>query len=303
MHGLQRYMTAPVLEHGARRVSMAPTIATSSTQGSVMFRIAPGIFAMAMTGAALSAQSVSSALKAELAPTGTLRAGINYNNPLLARRDAANGELSGIAVDLSRELGRRIGLPVQLIPYDSAGTMGDAAALGAWDIAYLAIDPGRAAFIEFTAAYIELEGTYLVPAGSPLRRVEDVDRAGVRVAVTAKSAYDLFLSRELKQAQLVRAANTPASFALMQTEKLDAVAAVRTALVAAAAGMPGAQVLRGRFMTIPQAAGIPRGRAAAARYVRQFIEEMKSSGFVAAALERHGLQPDDAVVASPAPVQ
>ena len=254
-----------------------------------MSRIAAGVLAMTMAAAGASAQSGDAAIKSELAPTGTLRAGINYNNPLLAQRDAATGELRGIAVDLSRELGRRLGLPVQLIPYDAAGRLSEAAKTGAWDIGYLAIDPARAADIDFTAPYIELEGTYLVPAGSPLRRIEDVDREGVRIAVTAKSAYDLFLSRDLKRAQLVRAATTPESLDLMVAQKLDAVAAVRTALVEPARKL-GGQVMRGHFMTIPQAAGIPRGRPAAARFVRQFIEEMKASGFVADALKRHGIE-------------
>jgi len=181
--------------------------------------------------------------------------------------------------------------------------MGDAAQAAAWDMGFLGIDAVRASYINFTAPYIELAGAYLVPAGSPLRRVEDVDREGVRIVVTAGSAYDLFLTRELKRAQLVRTETTPESFEMMRTQKLDAVAAVRTALVAVAPGMPGSQVLSGRFMTIPQAAGLPRGRPAAARFVRQFIEEMKASGFVAAALTRHGLQPDDAIVAPPAPAQ
>ena len=268
-----------------------------------MISVVVGLLAVAIAGAAVFAQWVTPALKAELMPTGTLRAGINYNNPLLARRDPATGELRGIAVDLSRELARRLAVPVELIPYDAAGRMADAGKAGAWDIAYLAVDPGRAGYIDFTAPYIELEGTYLVPAGSPLQRIEDVDREGVRIAVTAKSAYDLFLTRELKHAQLVRAATTPESFDLMRSQKLDAVAAVRTALVPAAREIPGSRVMSGRFMTIPQAAGIPRGRPAAARFVRQFIEEMKASGFVANALKRHGYGPDDAVVARPAPVQ
>jgi polar amino acid transport system substrate-binding protein len=268
-----------------------------------MFRLASGVIAMAVAGVGVYAQSVTPAIKAELAPSGTLRAGINYNNPLLARRDAATGELSGIAVDLSRELARRVGVPLEIIPYDAAGRLAEGAKTSAWDIGYLAIDANRANDIDFTAAYIELEGAYLVPAGSPLQKIEDVDRPGVRVAVTSRSAYDLFLSRELKQAQLVRAATTPESFDMMVAQKLDAVAAVRAALVPVTQQMPGSRVLSGRFMTIPQAAGIPRGRPAAARYVRQFIEDVKASGFVAKALERHGLKPDDAVVAPPAPAR
>jgi polar amino acid transport system substrate-binding protein len=234
-----------------------------------------------------------------LAPTGTLRAAINYNNPLLARRDADSGELCGLAVDLSRELARRMGVLLELIPFEAAGKITASATNNVWDIGYLAIDPRRANDIDFTAAYVELEGTYLVPAGSALQGIEDVDREGVRIAVTAQSAYDLFLSRELKHAQIVRAVNTPQSFELMVAQNLDAVAAVRTALVAAAKQLPGSHVLSGHFMTIPQAAGVPKGRAAAARYVSGFIEEMKACGFVAGTLKKYGLGPDDAIVAGP----
>lgn len=244
--------------------------------------------------------SASNEVRKELASTGALRAAINYNNPLLARRDIASGELSGLAVDLSRELARRIGVPLEIIPFEAAGKITASAANNVWDIAYLAIDPRRANDIDFTAAHVELEGTYLVPAGSALQRIEEVDREGVRIAVTSQSAYDLFLTRELRHAQIVRAVNTPKSFDLMQEEKLDAVAAVRTALIAAAQQIPGSRVLEGHFMTIPQAAGVPKGRAAAARYVREYIEEMKASGFVASMLTRHGLGPDDAIVAAPA---
>lgn len=245
----------------------------------------------------------TSAVRADLAPSGTLRAGINYNNPLLARRDPKSGDLSGVAVDLSRQLARNIGVPVELIPYDTAGNMAAAVEYRAWDIAYLAIDPARATAIEFTAPYLELEGTYLVRADSRLDTIEDVDRGGVRIAVTGRSAYDLFLSRKLKYARLVRAETTPLSIDLMVAQNLDAVAAVRTALVAAAGRVPGSRILKGHFMTIPQAAGLPQGRPLAARYVRQFIEDAKASGRVADLLKRHGLGPNDAIVApaSPAP--
>ena len=266
---------------------------------SVASRAVRVLLAAVAVSASASAQSSPAAVKADLAPTGTLRAAINYNNPLLARRDAATGELRGLAVDLSRELARRIGVPIELIPYDAAGGISGAAKTGAWDIAYLAIDPARAADIDFTAAYLELEGTYLVPADSPLRNIEDVDREGVRIAVTTKSAYDLFLSRTLQHAQMVHAETTPLSIDMMVEQKLDAVAAVRTALVSGAKRVPGSRVMSGHFMTIPQAAGVPKGRPVAARYVREFIEEMKASGFVAEGLKKHGLGPDDAIVAKP----
>jgi polar amino acid transport system substrate-binding protein len=247
--------------------------------------------------------SATAAVRAELAPSGTLRAGINYNNALLARRDPATGELSGIAVDIARELARRVGVPIELLPYESAGKLSTDAKSRVWDIAFLAIDPARAADIDFTAAYVQLEGTYLVPAGSTLRTIQDVDRDGVRIAVTAGSGYDLFLTRELKHAKLVRAENTPLSLELMQTQKLEAMAAIKTQLVASAKGLPGSRVIDGHFMTIPQAAGVPTGRPAATRYVREFIEALKASGFVARALSQHGFGPDDAIVAPPSPVQ
>ena len=262
-----------------------------------MTRLGTVIGSWVLAATVTAAQGVSPVVRSELAPTGTLRAGINFNNPLLAQRDPATGELRGVAVDLSRELARRVGVPVQLLPYDAAGKMTDAVKSGAWDVAYMAIDPQRANDIDFTAAYADLEGTYLVPAGSPLRRIEDVDQDGIRIAVTTGSAYDLFLTRELKRAQLVRAVNTPASLELLVSGRLDAAAGVRTALVTAARTLPGAQVLSGHFMTIPQAAGIPKGRPAAIRYLREFIEDVKASGFVADALKRHGLTVDDAIVA------
>jgi polar amino acid transport system substrate-binding protein len=246
--------------------------------------------------APLAPESISK----ELAPTGTLRAMINYNNPLLARRDPASGELSGLAVDLSGELARRIGVPLELIPVDAASKITGSANDNVWDIGYLAVDPRRAEVIDYTAPHSELEGTYMVPADSPLQKIEDVDRDGVRIAVTAKSAYDLYLSRELKHAQIVRAENTPESIELMLEQNLDAVAAVKTILVKAAGQRPGLRVLEGHFMTIPQAAAVPKGRPAAARYVSEFIEEMKASGYIASELKKYGLGPDDAIVAPPA---
>jgi polar amino acid transport system substrate-binding protein len=251
-------------------------------------RIAALLLIAPLIAARVSALT-SDSVRKELAPTGTL----------LATRDAASGEIRGLAVDLSRELARRVGVPLKLIPCDAASKITANAKNNVWDIGYLGIDPLRANDIDFTAAYVELEGTYLVPAGSSLRRIEDVDRDGVRIAVTMNSAYDLFLSRELKHAQIVRADNTPQSVELLLGQKLDAVAAVRTALVTAAKQLPGSRVLSGHFMTIPQAAGVPKGRPAAARYVSEFIEEMKASGFVASALKKYGFGPDDAIVAPP----
>ncbi|HKY07172.1 MAG TPA: transporter substrate-binding domain-containing protein, partial [Candidatus Binatia bacterium] len=216
--------------------------------------------------------------------------GINYGNPVLASRDPESGALSGVAVDLARELGRRSELPVELIGFDAAGKMFEAAAAGAWDVAFLAIDPDRAREIDFTAAYILIEGTYLVPGDSPFRANEDIDRAGVRIGVSANSAYDLFLSRSIKQAQLVRGPGPEAAFDLILEGKVDVVAGVRQSLLANAVKLPGARVFDGRFMAIEQALGILKGHAVAAKYLREFIEDVKASGFVAQAIERAGVR-------------
>jgi polar amino acid transport system substrate-binding protein len=243
----------------------------------------------------------SSSLLSDLAPTGTLRVGINYGNPILAQKDAGSGELRGIAVDLGRELGKRVGAPVELVGFESAGKMFDAVKAGAWDVAFLAVDPGRAGDISFTAPYIEIEGTYLVPAGSSVREVADVDRKGVRVGVSAKSAYDLFLSRSLQHAELVRGPTNNAGFELILAGKVDVVAGIRQHLVANAQKLAGSRVLDGRFMAIQQALGTPKGRDVAAKYLREFIEDVKASGFVDQAIERSGIR--GVSVAPKAPVE
>jgi polar amino acid transport system substrate-binding protein len=241
----------------------------------------------------------SSSLLSDLAPTGTLRVGINHGNPILAQRDSGSGELRGIAVDLGRELGKRVGLQVELVGFESAGKMFDAVKAGAWDVAFLAVDPGRAGDISFTAPYVEIEGTYLVPAGSSVRDVADVDRKGVRVGVSAKSAYDLFLSRSLQHAELVRGPTNNAGFELLLASKVDVVAGIRQHLVANAQKLAGSRVLDGRFMAIQQALGTPKGRDVAAKYLREFIEDVKASGLVAQAIERSGIR--GVSVAPPAP--
>jgi len=233
--------------------------------------------------------------RSELAPTGKLRAAINFGNPVLAQKDPASGEPRGVSVDLARELGRRLGVPVELITYDAAGKVFAALKTGAWDIAFLAIDPARAAEITFTAPYVVIEGTYLVPADSPLRTIQDVDRDGVRVAVGNKSAYDLYLTRTLKRAQLIRVPTSPEAIDIFLKDKLEAVAGVKQPLLQFAKTHPHVRVMDGRFMVIEQAMGTPKGREAGARYLREFIEEMKASGFVAKGLARSGQS--DATVA------
>jgi polar amino acid transport system substrate-binding protein len=231
-----------------------------------------------------------SSLHLDLAPTGKLRVGINYGNPVLATRDRSSGQLGGVAVDLARELGIRTHLPVELVGFESAGKMVEGLQVASWDVAFLAVDPEREREINFTAPYIEIEGTYLLPPGSALVASADVDRENVRVGVSSKSAYDLFLSRNLKHAQLVRASSPEAAFDLILAGKADVLGGVRQHLVANTAKLAGARVLDGRFMAIQQALGIPKGREAGISYLREFIEDVKASGLVARALEKAGVQ-------------
>ena len=231
-----------------------------------------------------------SSLHLDLAPTGTLRVGINYGNPVLATKDPKSGQLSGVAVDLARELGRRTDLPVELVGFESAGKLVEGVQAAAWDVAFLAVDPGREQEISFTAPYIEIEGTYLVPPGSALGAIADVDRYDVRIAVSSKSAYDLFLSRNLKHAQLVRASSPEKAFELLVAGKVDVLGGVRQHLVANTGKLPGSRVLEGRFMAIQQALGFPKAREAGLSYLREFIEDVKASGFVARALHKAGVQ-------------
>jgi polar amino acid transport system substrate-binding protein len=230
---------------------------------------------------------VSSEIVKEFAPTGTLRAAINYGNSVLVQRSAA-GELSGITVDLARELGRRLGITVTLVPFDAAGKVFDALKIGAWDVAFLAVEPVRAAEIDFTAPYVIIEGVYMVPKDSALKTVADVDRAGVRIAVNKGSAYDLYLTRTLKHATLQRGDD---GIQLFKQEKLEAAGGVRQPLAEYAKTDPSVRVMDTRFMAIEQAMGMPKGRAKAHAYLKTFVEEMKSSGFCADALKRAN-QPD-----------
>ena len=237
--------------------------------------------------------------RSELAPTGTLRVGINFGNVLLTKRDAATGEQGGVAVDMARELARRLNVPIQIVPYDSAGALADAAGSGAWDVGFLGAEPQRASEIDFTAAYAEIESTYLVPPGSPFQKIEEVDQMGVRIAISEKSAYDLYLTRNLKAATLERAAGGDNAFKRLIDEKLEAMAGLRPVLVTYAEKLPGSRVLDGSFSSVQQAAGAPKGRPAGAAYLREFIEDAKKSGFVAQAIEKNGIR--GLTVAPPAP--
>ena len=232
---------------------------------------------------------ISQVVRDELAPSGILRVGINYGNPVLARRDAGSGELSGVAVDLARELARRCGLALELVGFEAAGKMTGALKANTWDVAFLAAEAGRAGEIAFTAPYLLIEGTYLIPPGSPIQSFAEVDRDGVRVGMSTGSAYELFLQRNMKHAQMVQAGSPSATFSLLIDGKVDVLAGVRQTLVANSAKLPGARVFDESFMAIGQAMGMPHGRPAALLALREFIEEMKASGFVAQALQRAGV--------------
>jgi len=222
---------------------------------------------------------------AELAPNGVLRAGINLSNFLLVTGRAANGDPQGIAPDMAGEIASRLKVPLQLIAYESPGKLADAVA--DWDVGLIGAEPARAAQITFSAAYLEIEATYLVPANSKIRSIGEVDRKGVRIAVAARSAYDLYLSRSLKNAELVRAAGLDASYELFVREKLDALAGLRPRLVKDVQNLPGARLLEGRFTAVQQAVGTPKARVASATFLAAFIEEAKASGLVARLIERH----------------
>jgi polar amino acid transport system substrate-binding protein len=223
----------------------------------------------------------------DLVPTGLLRAAINLGNSVLAQQDAV-GTLGGVTVDLSRELAKRLGVDVEFKTYPGAGKVFEDVKSNVWDIAFVAIEPVRAAEIEFTPPYVIIEGTYMVERNSPLKAVEDVDKPGIRIAAGGGSAYELYLTRTIKHATIVRAAQGGgrAMIELFLKENLEVVAGVRQQLEAYARDHPEMRIMDGAFMEIRQAMGVPKGRTTAARYLSGFLDEMKASGFVADALTR-----------------
>ena len=229
------------------------------------------------------------AVVADIAPTGKLRAAINFDNPVLAARDAS-GEPGGVSVELAREVAHRLGLAIEYVPYFAAGKVVEGVKAGVWDICFLAIDPVRAQQILFTPPYVVIEGAYLVTEASPVRDNAEVDRPGVRLLVSTGSAYDLYLSRTIRHATIVRTVAAKDVVDVFVAEKLDVAAGVRPALEADARRVPGLRLLPGRFMAINQAMGTPRGRETAAAYLHTFIEDMKASGFVARSLEHNRVE-------------
>jgi len=226
----------------------------------------------------------------DLAPSGKLKIGLNYSNFLLVIGDDANGEPKGIAPDLGRELAKRVGMPFEFVKFDAAGKLFDAVKSAQCDVGFLGAEPQRADEVDFTNAYLEIPVTFLVPAGSPIKTIADVDREGVRIAVSERSAYDLYLSRTLKKAQLVRTKGIPASYDAFIAQKLEVLGGLKPKLVEEQARTPGSRVLDGQITGVQQAIGAPKGRPAAAKYLREFAEEVKRSGFVARAIEKHGVK-------------
>jgi polar amino acid transport system substrate-binding protein len=229
-------------------------------------------------------------IRNELAPSGKLRVGLNYGNFLLVLKDGPGGEPRGIAPDLGRELAKRLGVPLEFLKFEQAGKLADAVKDGKCDVGFLGAEPQRANEIAFTSAYLEIPVTFLVPAGSPIRTIADVDKDGVRIAVSDRSAYDLFLTRTIRKAQLVRAQGIEASYELFAREKLDVLAGLKPRLVSDAERLPGSRILDGQITGVQQAVGTPKVRAAAARFLGSFVDDLKQSGLVSQIIAKHGVR-------------
>lgn len=231
---------------------------------------------------------VPASLREQLAPTGVLRVALNHANFLLVSSPAPDGQ--GVAADLGRGLARRLGVPCEFVGYADAGLVADAAGRDAWDVAFIGADPARAADVEFTPAYVEIEATWLVAPHAPVTDASDVDRPGIRIAVAARSAYHLFLQREVRHATLVLADGLPQSEAVFVRDGLEVLAGLRPHLMQVGERVPGSRVLPGRFMAVQQALGVPAGRPGAAAFAAAFMQEAMDSGLVASLIVRHGVR-------------
>src|SRR5690349_8204635 len=223
----------------------------------------------------------------DLAPTGVLRAGINLSNFLLVTGKSPAGDPEGVAPDMAREVATRLGVPVKYVTFKSPGELADEAGKGVWDIGLIGAEPQRAETIAFTNAYVEIEATYLVPAGSRLKTIADVDAPGVRIAVAGRSAYGLWLERNLRHAELIRADSLGGATEQFIQQKLDALAGLKPGLLADLDKLPGARIIEGKFSSVQQAIGTGKRNAAGAAYLNEFVEEAKRSGVVARLIERH----------------
>jgi polar amino acid transport system substrate-binding protein len=230
---------------------------------------------------------MSPEILSQLAPTGVLRAGINMSNFLLVTGRSASGDPEGVSPGMARAIADRLGVPVRYVPYPKPGELADAVGCDAWDIGLIGAEPQRAEKIAFTAAYAEIEATYLVPPGSAITSLSEVDRAGVRIAVTARAAYDLWLERNIRHATLLRSDSLDGAFRRFVDEGLEVLAGLRPRLLTDAEALPGARILPGQFTAVQQAIGTARGNESGAAFLRDFVEEAKASGLVASLIERH----------------
>jgi polar amino acid transport system substrate-binding protein len=236
---------------------------------------------------------------AELAPTGVVRAGINLSNFLLVTGRSPTGDPEGVSPDMAREAARRLGVPVKYVTFKTPGELADAAGRGVWDIGLIGAEPQRATTIAFTAAYAEIEASYLVPAGSRLQGIAEVDAPGIRIAVTGRSAYGLWLDRNIKHAELVRSETLDSAYDAFVRDRLDALAGLKPRLLTDVEKLPGARIIAGKFTSVQQAVGTARQNTAGAAFLREFVEEAKASGLVAGLIERHRVR--GLSVAPPAP--
>jgi polar amino acid transport system substrate-binding protein len=237
-----------------------------------------------------TAPQVTDSVRSQLAPTGKLRAGMNLSNTLFTLKDPGSGELRGVSVDLMRELARRLDVPVEFVVFPRPGDVADASGAGTWDVALLAIEQARAQTIAFSPPLTEIEGAYLVHKDSPLRSVAQVDAPGVRISAPNKAGYELFLTRTLQKATLVRTKDNQSSYDVFKQRGAEAVAGLKPALLDAMPQLPDARMLEGKFMTVNHGIGTPRGRTAAAEYLKAFVADVNASGFVARSIERHGVK-------------
>ena len=226
-------------------------------------------------------------LKAELAPTGVLRAAVNLSNFLLVTGKTPAGEPEGVAPDMACAVATRLGVPIKYVTFNSPGELADQAGKGVWDVGLIGAEPQRAETIAFTSAYVEIEATYLVPAGSRLQTIADVDAPGVRIAVAGRSAYGLWLDRNIRHAELVRADSLGGATEQFVQGKLEALAGLRPGLLADLGKLPGARIIEGKFSAVQQAIGTAKRNTAGAAYLSGFVEDAKASGLVARLIERH----------------
>lgn len=232
---------------------------------------------------------MSDTIRTEIAPSGTLRVGVNLSNMLLVTDRAADGTPIGVSPDMAAAIAERLDLPFEYRTYPNPGATADAMTAGEVDIVLIAIEAERAKTIAFAPAYCEIEGTYLVPAGSPITQIDQVDRPGIRIAVAERAAYDLYLTRSLQHAELVRVLGLPAAAEMFVRDGLDVLAGLRPALIENAKAIPGSRLLEGRYTTILQSIGTATDRPHAAAFLADFCRESCVSGFVASLLEKHGV--------------